>query len=116
MNHLTHVLLNLLPLLASFDVLVELSDLVGIHAGGRHFDRSCPVVVEVAQVVGELLNHFLFEGRVVVLHKEVCGKNTALSGVLRHEEEVELVLLSMFLNHYLVDQAARGRVQHATTF
>ena len=35
---------------------VELGDLVGILAGGWHFDWSLPVEIAVAQRVGQLLN------------------------------------------------------------
>ena len=42
------------------DVHIELSDLVGIHAGSRDLDWTCPVVVVVAEIISQLLDSFLF--------------------------------------------------------
>ena len=59
---------------------VEVSDLVGILTGSWHFDRTGPIVVEVAESVGQLLQVDLSEGALVEGHMEVGGKYTALIG------------------------------------
>ena len=59
---------------------VEVGDLVGILTGSWHFDRTGPVVVKVAESVGQLLKLDLSEGALVEGHVEVSGKYTALVG------------------------------------
>lgn len=51
----TLLLLRLPLLLVGTDIHKELSDLVSILAGCWHFDRACPVEVEVAQRVRQVL-------------------------------------------------------------
>lgn len=46
-------------LLSRFNIGEELSNLVGIHARCRYLDRTCPVVVVVAKVKGQLFNSTL---------------------------------------------------------
>lgn len=68
---------------------IEVGDLVSILAGSWHLDRTGPVVVEVAQSVGQLLKLDLSEGALVEGHMEVGRKHTALVGSRWHHEEVK---------------------------
>lgn len=65
-----HLLLVLL-ILVSTDGHVKLSNLVSILTGGWHFYGSCPIEIEVAERVGQLLNLKLCEIRLVERHMEV---------------------------------------------
>lgn len=57
---------------------VELSDLMRVHARRRHFDRSKPVEVKVAQSESKVLQLGLRQGGVVLRHVEVHGCGAAL--------------------------------------
>lgn len=71
-------------LVASVDVVLELGDLVGVHDWSGHLDWSCPVEVEVAQVVGEQFQVLLAHAGLIQGHVEVSGQSTPLGGVLRN--------------------------------
>ena len=68
---------------------VEVGNLMSVLARRWHFDRSRPVVVEVAKTVGELLELDTRQRRLVQGHVEVGGEHAALSGARRHHKEVE---------------------------
>ena len=87
------------------EVLEELSDLVGVHAGGGDLDRAGPVKVVVAQVEGQLLYHRLGHRAVVVRHVEVRRQHTALGCRLRHQVEVILTLAVLVLDDLSVNEA-----------
>ena len=58
---------------------VEVSDLMSVLARCWHFDRTSPVVVEVAEAVGELLELDARQDGLVERHVEVGGQHAALS-------------------------------------
>lgn len=57
---------------------VEVSNFMGILTRSRYLDGACPIVVEVAESVGELLELDLFERALIEGHIEVSGQNTTL--------------------------------------
>ena len=63
-------------------------ELVGVLAGGGDPHGAGPVVVEVAQLVGQLLDVVRGEAGVVLDHVVGGRVDSALSHTLRHEEEV----------------------------
>lgn len=104
------LLLLLLPVRA--DVHEELRNLVRVLARRWHFDRACPVEVEVAQRVGQQLEVRAAQSGLVHRHVEVGRQHAPLSRRRRREEEVELLAVrGMLLDEALVDDAARGRIQ-----
>ena len=78
------------------EVLEELCNLVGIHAGSRHLNGSRPVEVVVAQVEGELLNDPLLKRRIIEGDEVVSGEDATLSSLQRHNIEV-VVCQSVFI-------------------
>ena len=68
---------------------VKFRDLVGILAGGWHFDWSLPVKIAVAQRISELLDIDFSQLRLVEGHKTVRCEHAALVGGGRRDEEVE---------------------------
>lgn len=69
----------------------ELSNLVSILTRSRHFDRTGPIKVEVAQCVRKVLQLLLREVGVILRHKEVSWQNTSLIRRGRRQEEVKLL-------------------------
>ena len=74
------------------DLGAEAGDLVGKHARRRDLDRVIPVVVVVAEGVGEVEDGHLADLRRVLSHIEVGRLDGALRDRVRHEEEVKLAL------------------------
>jgi hypothetical protein len=104
------LLLLLLPV--GTDVHEELRNLVRVLARRWHFDRTCPVKVEVAQRVGQQLEVRAAQSGLVHRHIEVGRQHAPLSRRRRREEEVELLTVrGMLFDESLVDDAARGRIQ-----
>jgi hypothetical protein len=68
------------------------SDLVCKHARGRNLDRVRPVVVVVAEGIGEVKDSILRDLRRVLCDVEVSGLHGTLGYSVRHEEEVETTL------------------------
>ena len=65
------------------------SDLVSEHARRGDLDRVCPVIVVVAQGVGEVQDGVLRNLGGVRRNVEVSGLDSSLSHRVRHQEEVE---------------------------
>lgn len=104
--------LLLLSLLVRSNIHEELRNLVSILAGSWHFDRTCPVEIEVAQCVSQVLKLLLSKVRVILRHEEVSWQNTSLVRRSRCQEKVKLLgPTSMFLNKTLIDDAARRRIE-----
>ena len=80
--------------------------LMSVLARRRNFDRSLPVVVEMAKFEGQTLMDGEFITALVVDDVEVSGRDCALIRRLRDQEEV-LVLQS---SHRRVDYGPRVRV------
>ena len=76
----------------SSDLGAEACDLVRKHARRRDLDRVIPVVVVVAEGVGEVEDGHLADLRRVLSHIEVGRLDGALRDRVRHEEEVKLAL------------------------
>lgn len=86
-------------------------DLVGEHARRRDLDRVRPVVVVVAERVGEVEDRVLGDLGVVLRHVEVGRLDGALSNGMRDEEEVELAVDDLgLLDEAVVDVGALRRV------
>ena len=68
---------------------VEVSDFVGVLTRSRHFDRTCPVVVNVAQSVSKLLELNPRHCRLIEGHMEVRRQHTTLGRSRRHHKEIE---------------------------
>lgn len=77
-----------LPLISS-NVHVELSNLVGVLARGWHLDCTGPIVVEVTQSIGQVLQVHLRQGRVVAWHVEVGREDATLGSLAWNEVEIE---------------------------
>ena len=103
--------LGLLTLLIGLDELF--SDLVSVHTGRRHLDRSLPVEIVVAEVESELFEDLLPNGGVVVGNIEMSRRDATLCGVLRDQVEVVLSVVVRVLNEVLVDQSSRWRIDHS---
>lgn len=88
----------------------ELCDLVGIHAGSRDLDGTCPVEVVVTEVKGELLNDRLLNWRVIEGHVEVSREDASLSCGLWDQIEVILSLRVLILNYLGVNESPAGWV------
>jgi hypothetical protein len=93
----------------------ELCDFVRVHAGSRHLDGAGPVVVVVAKVEGELLNHCFFDERVVEGNIEVSWKDAPLGCELRDEVEIVLTLRVLILHDLGINEGTRGRVDELAT-
>ena len=65
-----------------------LADFVRVLARSRNFDTSTPVEVEVAELIGELLEDGAVDIRGIVAHEEVGGQDAALGGSLTDQEEI----------------------------
>lgn len=86
-------------------------DLVREHAGRGDLDRVGPVVVVVAQCVGEVEDGVLADSRGVLSHVEVRRLHCTLGHRVRHQEEVELAVDDLrLLYEAVVDVGALGRV------
>ena len=68
------------------------SDLVGKHAWSRDLDGVRPVVVVVAERIGEVEDCVLRDKGSVLSYVEVSGLDCSLGHGVRHEEEIELAL------------------------
>ena len=91
----------------------QVSNLVRVHAWGRHLDWASPVEVIVAQVERELFKLELGQRRLVQGHEEVSRTHAALSSLHGHQEEVELTVSALSrraLNQVSIDDAATRRV------
>lgn len=89
----------LLDLLRDVEAVVVVSNLVGQLARSGNLDAPGPVGVDVAERVGQILHHLLGQVlRLIQWHKIVDGHDTTLSGLLRNEEEVELLVAIFVLN------------------
>lgn len=98
------------------DVHVELRDLVCVHARSGHLDRTRPVEVVVAQVEGQLLDHFLLQGGVVESNVEVGWQDTPLGCELGHQVEIILDVRVIILHDLVVNQAPRRWVLNGSIF
>ena len=74
------------------DLAAEPGDLVRQHAGGGRLDRIVPVVVVVAERIGEVEDCVLRDKGGVLSYVEVSRLDCSLGHGVRHEEEVELAL------------------------
>lgn len=89
----------------------ESGNLVGQHAGSRNLDRIVPIVVVVAQCVGEVQDGHLTDVGRIFSHVEMGRLNTALGHAVGHQEEVELAIHHLALLHEaLVDVSTLRRV------
>lgn len=68
-------------LLRVADASLQVSQLVGVHARGGHFDRTSPVEVIVAEVECKLLKLALGQIRLVQGHKVVRRAHAALGAL-----------------------------------
>ena len=59
---------------------IEVCNLVSILAGSWDLDRSSPIIVEVAEAVGQLLELDLFKRALIKGHIEVGRQDTTLIG------------------------------------
>ena len=66
---------------------------MGILTRSRYLDRACPIVVEVTETIGQLLELDLFKRALIQGHIEVSGQHTALIGSTGHHEEVKGAVL-----------------------
>ena len=67
-------------------------DLIGEHARSRDLDGIGPVVVVVAESIGEVEDGLLGDQRGVLSYVEVSGLHCTLGHRVGHEEEVESAL------------------------
>jgi len=89
----------------------EARDLVRKHARGRDLDGIVPVVVVVAQGVGEVQDSHLGDTRRVLGHVEMGRLDGTLSDGVRHQEEIELAVDNFgLLNEASVDVGTLRRV------
>ena len=89
----------------------EASNLVCEHAGGWNLDRIVPVVVVVAEGVGEVQDGHLTDLRRVLSHVEMRRLDGALSHRVRHKEEIKLAIDDLrLLNEACVDVGTLRRV------
>ena len=89
------------------------SDLVGKHAGGRNLDGVRPVVVVVAERIGEVEDCVLRDKGGVLSYVEVSGLDCSLGHGVRHEEEIELALDDLrLLNETVVNIGSLGWVEN----
>lgn len=77
---------------------VVFSYFVRILARSWDFDRACPVEVEMAQSIAQMLDFKASQVRVVAGNIEVSRKHTSLIGRTRCEVEVELLCILMCVN------------------
>lgn len=68
---------------------VQIGNLVGVHAGGRHLDGTSPVEVVVTEGKGQLLKLNLSQAGLIEGHVEVSWALAALGSLHWHEEKVE---------------------------
>jgi len=93
---------------------VQIGDLVGIHAWGRHFNGTSPIEVIVTKGECQLLELNLGQGRLIERHIEVGWSLTSLGALDRNEEEIELFLgRAAGFDEVTVDDASTGRVVEA---
>ena len=94
------------------DVATIDSDLVCEHARCGDLDRISPVVVVVAERIGEVEDGLLGDLGVVLSHIEVGRLDCTLSNGMRDEEEVELAVNDLgLLDKAVVDVGALWRVR-----
>lgn len=85
-----------------------LSNLMSVLARSRHFDRSWPVGVHVAECVSHVLKIWLRDVFwLVQADKEMDWGHTSLSGLLRHKEKVKFFVTVAVLNKVGIDDWAR---------
>ena len=90
-----------------------LCDLMRVLASSWHLYGSAPVAVHEALSVSQVLDVKLGEIRRLVQAHVVVGRSGAsLGSTLRHQEEVEALVVLLVLNQVGVDDAARRRVLH----
>lgn len=93
------------------DLRAEPSDFISEHTGCGNLDGVVPIVVVVAQGVGEIEDgHLAYVAR-ILSHVEVSRLYAALGDGVRHEEEVEFSIYHFALFHEtLVNVGALRRV------
>jgi len=64
------------------DVKSILANLVGVLARRWNLDTATPIEVEVAELVGKVLQNCTIDIRSVIAHEEVSWQNASLSGRL----------------------------------
>lgn len=93
---------------------VQIGDLVGIHAWGRHFDGTGPIEVVVTKGKCQLLELNLGQGRLIERHIEVGWSLTSLGALDWDKEKIELFLSrAAGFDKVTVDDATTGRVVEA---
>lgn len=93
------------------DLGAESCNLVSKHAGGRNLDSIVPVVVVVAECIGEVENGRLRDLSGVLSNVEVRRFHGALRHGVRNEEEIELSVLDFgLLDEASINVGALGRV------
>ena len=86
---------------------VVLGNLVGVLTRSRDFDRARPVGIHEAELVGHVLDVRFGEVLgLVEADEEVSRSHAALSGLLRHKEEVEAEVVVLVLDKPVVDDAS----------
>ena len=83
---------------------------MGILTGSWHLNRSTPIIVEVAKIVSEFLQHVLTQVRIIVRDKEMGGQNASLGCLLADQEKVILVFICPIVNHLRVHYCSSWRV------
>ena len=77
----------------SHNVQIKLSNLMSIHTRSRHLDGTSPIEIVVTQIKGELLESFLRNRRFIQGNIEMSREDTSLSGELRNQVEIILILI-----------------------
>lgn len=114
MEGLVDLAREVISLLVLANVHVQFRNLMGVHTWSRDLDGPGPVEVVVAEVEGELLDHFFLQGGVVEGHVEVGWQNTPLGCELGHQVKIILDVRVSILHDLVVNQASRGRVLKCT--
>jgi hypothetical protein len=87
-------------------------DLICKHAGGGDLDGIGPVVIVVAQSVGEVEDGFLGDHRSILGYIEVSGLDCTLGHAVGDKEEIELAVNDLrLLDETVVNICALGRVE-----
>ena len=100
-------LTGLLDLLRNVEAVVVVGNLVSQLARSGHLDATSPVGVDVAETVGEVLNHLLCQVlRLIGVDKVVDRHDATLSSLLRNQEEVELGTAFFILNETRIEDGS----------
>jgi hypothetical protein len=95
----------------SSDLASKPSNLISQHTRSRRLDGIVPIVVVVAQGVGEVQNGHLTNVGRVLSYVEVSRFDTTLGHGVRHQEEVKFTVNHFgLLDEALIDVSTLGRV------